>query len=366
MFCDTTIPYLGRIIFKMELHPQFRLNGTAYSNDSLLAAANKWQSAADSEQKELGLFLEAWLTETDTLTIHTSGSTGTPKKMEVSKTAMRASAKRTAAFFELAPGDTALLCLPIQYIAGKMMLVRAMVIGLDLDLISPKTALQLQGKKYDFAALIPLQASASFELLGSLKTILIGGAQIAVALRKALAKKHPHCIETYGMTETLTHVATRPVSDPPVPFVAMPDIGIAVDSDSCLVLTVPYISKIPIGTNDAVELVTERSFHLLGRRDFVINSGGKKIFPEQLEEKLADFLDSPFFFAGVPDAALGERLVLILAGDSKEKQAAMEIATQVLGADKHHVPKEVVRVDAFVHTQTGKLDRIATLKKVLR
>jgi len=348
----------------MELHPQFRLNGTAYSHNSLLAATKQWQNSNDSEQQALGLFLEAWLQDQDTITVHTSGSTGVPKPLEVSKKAMRASAEQTAAFFNLSPGNTALLCLPIQYIAGKMMLVRAMVIGLYLDLIPPKTLLNLQGKTYDFAALIPLQASASFELLGNLKTILIGGAPIPVALRKALAKKHLHCIETYGMTETLTHVATRPVSDPPVPFAAMPNIGIDMDADNCLVLTVPYISKTAIRTNDVVELVSEKSFTLLGRRDFVINSGGKKIFPEQLEEKLAPFLDIPFFLAGIPDEALGEKLILVLAGNTKEKQEALEMATQVLGADKHHVPKEVVYVEAFVHTKSGKLDRIATLKKV--
>ena len=350
----------------MELHPQFRLNGTAYSNNSLLAAAKQWQNSTVSEQKELGFFLEAWLEESTTLTLHTSGSTGAPKPLEVSKTAMRASAKQTAAFFELSPGDTALLCLPLKYIAGKMMLLRAMVIGLDLDLIAPKTTLQLRDKKYDFAAVIPLQASASFKFLGNLKTVLIGGAPIPIRLRKALAKKHPHCIETYGMTETLTHVATRPVTYPAVPFLAMPGIGIAMDSDNCLVLTVPYISKTPISTNDVVKLIAEKSFQLLGRRDFIINSGGKKIFPEQLEEKLASFIDFPFFFVGIPDAALGEKLILVIAGDRKEKQAALKFASQALGADKHHVPKEVVCIDAFVYTQTGKLDRIATLKKVLR
>ena len=349
----------------MELHPQFRLNGTAYSHNSLLAAAKQWQKSTDSEQKELGLFLEAWLQDQDTITVHTSGSTGVPKPLEVSKAAMKASAEQTAAFFNLSPGNTALLCLPIQYIAGKMMLVRAMVIGLDIDLIAPKTQLDLEGKTYDFAALIPLQASATFELLGDIKKILIGGAPIPAALRKSLAKKHPHCIETYGMTETLTHVATRPVSDPPVPFTAMPKIGIDMDADNCLVLTVPYISKTAIRTNDVVELVAERSFRLLGRRDFVINSGGKKIFPEQLEEKLALLLDTPFFFAGIPDATLGEKLILVLAGNTKEKHAALEMATQALGADKHHVPKEVVCVEAFVLTKSGKLDRMATLKKVV-
>ena len=349
----------------MQLHPKFRLNGTAYSHDSLLSVAKKWQNSRNNEQQELGLFLKTWLIDSDTIIVHTSGSTGAPKPLEVSKKAMRASAEQTAAFFNLLPGDTALLCLPIQYIAGKMMLVRAMVIGLDIDLIPPKTLLDLKDKSYDFAALIPLQASASINLLKNLKTILIGGAPIPGALRKALAKKQLHCIETYGMTETLTHVATRPVTYPPVPFLAMPGIEVDVDLDNCLILTVPYISETAICTNDVVELIDEKSFRLLGRRDLVINSGGKKIFPERLEEKLADFLDFPFFFTGIPDATLGEKLVFVIVGDSKEMQNALKIATEVLGTDKHHIPKEVVCIEAFVHTKSGKLDRVATLRKVM-
>lgn len=344
----------------MKLHPQFRLNGKAYSSDSLLAAAKQWQNAADIEQKDLGIFLEDWLSDSETVMVHTSGSTGVPKPLVVSKVAMQTSAKRTADFFELSPGDTALLCLPVRYIAGKMMVVRALVIGLVLDVIPPKTTLQLQGKKYNFAALIPLQAKASFNLLEDLKTVLIGGAPIPVELRKALAKKHPHCVETYGMTETLTHVATRPVRYPAIPFMAMPNVALNVDSDSCLVLTVPYLSETPIITNDVVELVDKRLFQLLGRRDFVINSGGKKIFPEQLEEKLSAVLEIPFFLTGIPDDKLGEQLVLVVESNTKNKMRYLEIATKILSTDKHHVPKAVFCVDAFAYTPSGKLDRAGT------
>lgn len=346
----------------MQFHPKFRLDGKAYSQDSLLVAAKKWQSSGDNEQKQLGMFMEEWLDGNDSLTLHTSGSTGTPKQLLVSKKSMQASAERTAAFFELSPGDTALLCLPTHYIAGKMMLVRALVIGLELDVIPSKSLLDLKGKTYDFAALIPLQVNASFDLLGNLKKILIGGAPIPTELRKALAKKYPHCVETYGMTETLTHVATRFVCYPTVPFRAMPGIKINVDHDSCLQIMAPYISSSPICTNDVVELLDNQSFILIGRRDFVINSGGRKIFPEQLEEKLSVQLRIPFFFTGIPDVELGEKLVLVVEGGIKEKQLGLKTATKLLGADKHLVPKDVLCLDTFVLTRTGKLNRIATLK----
>jgi O-succinylbenzoic acid--CoA ligase len=253
--------------------------------------------------------------------------------------------------------------LPIRYIAGKMMLVRALVLGLHLDIIPPKTKLHIE-KDYTFAALIPLQANASFEVLGRFKTVLIGGAPIPTDLRKRISKKHKHCIETFGMTETLTHVATRVVSDVAIPFKAMPGIGISTDKNDCLVLDVPYVPLSPLVTQDVVRLEGKDSFRLLGRRDWVINSGGMKIFPEALEEVLTPFIKFPFFFTALPDANLGEQLVLLVEAPATEKTAIMAIAQQHLGANKHHIPKQVICMDAFMHTHSGKLDRKATIKRL--
>lgn len=349
----------------MELHPKFRLNGKTYTRKSLLDTAKTWTKDSDAEQNALGTFLVDWLSDSKTMLLQTSGSTGTPKTLEITKAAMRASAECTGAFFKLSPGNTALLCLPVAYIAGKMMVVRALILGLDLAIIAPKTKLDMQGKTYDFAALIPLQAAENLHQLTQIKTVLIGGAPISETLCKKISETHPNCVETYGMTETLTHVATRPVAYPAPPFTAMPDIGISLDSENCLTLNVPYISKKTIQTNDIVEQVDEISFHLLGRRDFVINSGGKKIFPEQLEEKLRPHLNIPFFITGTPDAQLGEKLSLILEGTAKDCAETLEIATTLLGNDKHHVPKAVFCVDAFLYTPSGKLDRSRTKELVI-
>lgn len=348
----------------MELHPKFQLNGKAYTHKSLLDAATTWTKDSDAAQNALGTFLVDWLSDSKTMLLQTSGSTGTPKTLEIPKAAMHASAERTGAFFKLSPGITALLCLPVAYIAGKMMLVRALVLGLDLDIIAPKTKLDLQGKTYDFAALIPMQVAENLHQLTQIKTVLIGGAPIAEALRKKISETHTNCVETYGMTETLTHVATRPVTYPTPPFTAMPDVGISLDSENCLRLNLPYISKKPIQTNDIVEKVDKNSFRLLGRRDFVINSGGKKIFPEQLEEKLRPHLNIPFFITGIPDTQLGEKLILILEGSAKDCIRALKIATTVLGNNKHHVPKSVLHVNSFVFTPSGKLDRKGTKELV--
>lgn len=343
----------------MLVHASFRLNGKAYKRNALDLAAQQWTVSSDEEQQGLGHFLVDWLSDDEHIALHTSGSTGKPKEIQLPKTAMYESAVRTAVFFKLSEGDSALLCLPIRYIAGKMMLVRALVLGLDLDIIPPKTKLHIE-KNYTFASLIPLQANASFDVLGRFKTVLIGGAPIPTDLRKRISKKHKHCIETYGMTETLTHVATRVVHDVVIPFTAMPGIGIATDENDCLVLEVPYVPLSPIVTQDVVRREGDDAFSLLGRRDWVINSGGMKIFPEALEEILTPFIKFPFFFTALPDADLGEKLVLLAEAPTTEKAAIMAIAKQHLGANKHHVPRQVICLDAFVRTHSGKLDRKAT------
>lgn len=347
----------------MRVHPSFRLNGTVYDQNTLLVAAQQWATATDLEQKGLGIFLMDWLGDAEQITLQTSGSTGKPKAIQMPKTALRASAMQTGSFFELSAGDTALLCLPVQYIAGKMMVVRALVLGLALDILPPTTQLTIT-KTYDFAALIPLQVMASFEQLGRLNKVLIGGAPISAELRKSIAQSHVQCTETYGMTETLTHVATRPVTDPMVPFQALPGIGINTDDNDCLVLEVPYVSNAPIVTQDVVRLHGKDSFWLLGRRDWVINSGGKKVFPEQLEERLGAHLNHAFFFTGIADANLGQKLVLVAEAPADKATTILRMAQQHLGADKHHVPKQVICLDAFVLTPSGKLDRQATLKTV--
>lgn len=349
----------------MLVHPSFRLNGKAYERNALDLAAQQWAVSSDKDQQGVGHFLVDWLSDDEHIALHTSGSTGKPKEIKMPKMAMYASAVRTAAFFKLSEGNSALLCLPIRYIAGKMMLVRALVLGMHLDIFPPKTKLSFE-KKYDFAALIPLQANASFDLLGKIKTILIGGAPIPHDLRKRISKSYKHCVETYGMTETLTHVATRTVSDPVLPFRAMPGIGISTDKKGCLIIEVPYVPLSPIRTQDIVKLEDDSAFTLLGRRDWVINSGGKKIFPEQLEEKLSAVLEIPFFFAGIPDRKLGEQLVLVVESNTKNKMHYLEIATKILSTDKHHVPKAVFCVDAFAYTPSGKLDRAGTKAMAIR
>ncbi len=342
-----------------RIHPQFRLNGTAYTAETLLVAAQKWNSDEDRELRELAQFVTDWCSEKTHMSLQTSGSSGQPKTIVLPKTAFEASVLQTGQFFNLSAGDSALLCLPLRYVAGKMMLLRAMVLGLALDRIPPKTVLSFGNKVYDFGALIPLQAQHNLDKLEQIKTLLIGGASISPALRKKLTT-HPNCVETYGMTETLTHIATRPVKLSPVPFQALPQIELETTADRCLVIKAPYITKTPIATHDVVRMHGPNSFALLGRLDWVINSGGLKIFPEQLEEKLAEVLTVPFFFAGLADDTLGEKLALLVEVSQDKKEEINQLVENHFGNEKHHFPKEVICVAAFVYTSSGKLDRKKT------
>jgi O-succinylbenzoic acid--CoA ligase len=285
----------------------------------------------------------------------TSGTTGLPKLVRLEKQAMIQSALATGDFFGLKPGDKALLCLPVQFIAGKMMLVRSLILGLDIDVVSPSTApLVLNRTKYDFVAMVPLQVQNSVEELKNVKKLIIGGAKIDSALEEQLLPLKTEIYETYGMTETITHIAAKRVGEKA--FSILPNVKIDKDDRDCLVIHLASVSKEPIVTNDLVELVNENQFVFLGRIDNVVNSGGVKLIPEQIESKLIGKINSRFFVTGVPDTTLGEKLILVIEG---EKQEFASDFFDVLG--KYEKPKEIVFVPKFKENENGKLLRKPSL-----
>jgi O-succinylbenzoic acid--CoA ligase len=265
------------------------------------------------------------------------------------------SALATGDFFELAPRDKALLCLPVKFIAGKMMLVRSFILGLDLDIVEPSTQpLVFNTTKYDFVAMVPLQVQNSIEALENVKKLIVGGAKMDSALEEKVLPLKTEVYETYGMTETITHIAARKVGEKV--FTVLPNVKIALDDRGCLVITVPSISEEPIVTNDLVDLIRENQFIFLGRIDNVINSGGVKLIPEQIEAKLIDKINTRFFVTGIPDAVLGEKLILVIEG---EKQDFAADFFDVL--DKYEKPKEIVFVPKFKENENGKLLRKPSL-----
>ena len=339
-----------------NVHNYFKLNGYHLNGKDLCRVGYSFIKEGDVYERAIGEFFLDWFDDKDYIEMTTSGTTGLPKLVRLEKQAMIQSALATGDFFGLEPGDRALLCLPTQFIAGKMMLVRSLILGLDIDVVSPSTEPLLYNKKqYDFVAMVPLQVQNSIEKLVNIKKLIIGGAKIDSALEEKLLPLKTEIYETYGMTETITHIAAKRIGEKV--FSILPNVKIATDDRGCLVIHVSSISDEPIVTNDLVELINDNQFVFLGRIDNVINSGGVKLIPEQIEAKLIGKITNRFFVTGVPDSALGEKLILVIEG---EKQEFAPDFFDVLG--KFEKPKEIVFVPKFKENENGKLLRKPSLQ----
>ncbi|SEA40760.1 O-succinylbenzoic acid--CoA ligase [Flavobacterium gillisiae] len=341
-----------------NVHSDFKLNGFSLNKKDLCRVSYCLIKEGDEFEKSIGDFLLDWFDEKPYIDLQTSGTTGIPKMIRTNKQMMVNSALATGDFFKLSPGDKALYCLPTKYIAGKMMLVRSFILGLDVDFVAPSShPLTKNETKYDFVAMVPLQAENSLAGLKDVKKMIVGGAKMSKSLEKRLLKGKTEVYETYGMTETVTHIAAKKIGEKA--FSILPNIQISQNDKNCLVIDAPKISDEIIVTNDLVELINDHQFILLGRIDNVVNSGGIKLIPEQIEEKLSHGIHSRFFVGGVADAVLGEKLVLIIEG---EKLLLDEDIYSSL--DKYEKPKEVFYIDKFFETESGKIKRQEMLESI--
>jgi O-succinylbenzoic acid--CoA ligase len=249
-----------------------------------------------------------------------------------------------------------------------MMVVRAMQHGLDLLTVKPTmNPLERFDRSIDFAAMTPQQVYTSLiqgQNLNCIKKLIIGGGEVTQALKDLLQPLNVECFATYGMTETLTHIALQRLNgcDAQSAYECLPDVEVWTDDRSCLVIKTPYLTE-TIVTNDIVEIIGKNRFRWVGRSDNVINSGGIKIFPEQVEKMIQPLVKGSFFLASRPDVSLGERLILILEGeepDSENKRMMMDGMKSNLAP--YHCPKEIVFLPKFVYTETGKINRRKTLE----
>jgi len=347
------------------VHNKFKLNNYHYTHDTLKEVAYSFVKEGDVYEKQLGDFLLDWLDSNDTIKVKTSGSTGRPKRIKLSKQAMVDSALATGDYFKLKPGDSSLLCLPTNYIAGKMMVVRAIILGLSLDLVSPSSnPLEFVNRKYHFAAMVPMQLRNSLSKLSIIKTLIVGGAKVSDDLVKEIQTSTSSIYETYGMTETVTHIAVKKLNNlktnsSKLAFEVLLNVDISQDDRNCLVINAPYLNNSPIITNDVVKLYSKTSFELLGRFDNVINSGGIKIHPEQVEGHLSSFFDVDFFIASRENEALGEELILVIEG---KEQALPKGIFKTL--QKHEIPKSLLFIKTFKRTSSGKINRVQTLESL--
>ena len=316
---------------------------------------------------DLQEFLAEWHSDSPTVEVHTSGSTGMPKPLQVEKFRMEASARITCSFLSLKPGDTALLCLPLDYIAGKMMVVRALTCGLQLVSVKPAGLPQWEGP-VSFAAMVPLQVwnllhdVAGKDRLRQVRHLIIGGGAIDESLAALLADFPNYIWSTYGMTETLSHIALRRLNGPERSdwYTPFEGVQLALNAEHCLVIDAPAVHDGPLVTNDIAEL-NEKGFRILGRKDNVICSGGIKIQIEEVERMLRPHLQQPFMISRAPDERLGQQVVMLLEqGDMVEAEA---ICRQVL--PPYWRPRRIFSIAQLPMTSTGKPARAEAEKTIV-
>lgn len=353
-------------------YPGIRINGDLYPAGSLVR--HSMDGAHPPHLREVFAFSAKVFNRTESLTVATSGSTGTPKKMTFPKTAFETSAKATNAFFGLGESAQALLALPMRYIAGKMMVVRAIAGGYNLDVVVPTAAPSLRpsgpqagARPYDFVPLTPHQAgevlSQNAAALRSVGAVLIGGGPVSNQLQAELSRAGVRAFASFGMTETLSHFAIAGLGEAgsEVEYALLPGAEVKVKKNGLLRVKWPGITEGWLDTNDLVSR-TPQGFQWMGRHDHLINSGGVKVVPELVEKRIAHLIDAPFFVAGIPHPKLGEEVALIVEAEGKVEHTLLSEVQHALTDTPFWQPRKMLTVPAFAYTESGKVKRRETLK----
>lgn len=346
-----------------SIYKYIALNGKKYRIDEY----ESWCYAlsSDEENEKLRQFFKDWADERDFILGKTSGSTGDPKTIKLSKRAMLASAELTNSFFNLKAGDSILLCLSVNYIAGKMMLVRAIAGGLNVVVAKPSSEPDWKGS-VALAAMVPMQvqqllsSAKGRNALSMVENLIVGGSPLSRDCAEKLSDLPVNAYMTYGMTETVSHVAlskigreTRPV------YTAMRGVRFSLDNRGCLVISAPHLSEENVVTNDVAELISDMSFVWKGRFDNVINTGGVKVHPEVVEDSLRGMIDRRFYVMAEPDVKFGEIVVLKIEGtplsDDLLRKLQSDMARRL---SKFERPKKILFLAKFRETDSGKVIRI--------
>jgi len=346
-----------------------KLNFSQLSKNKLIALCQD-ETKTSSEQWQLDIytFILEWFDENKQMEAKTSGSTGTPKHILLEKAKMIESAKMTGEFFKFKKENKVLLCLSPQFIAGKMMLVRAIVWQMNLICVKPDGhPLDTLDSEIDFAAMIPLQVSNSIHnktQIEKVKTILIGGGVIDKNLENKLDQIKTKFFSSFGMTETLSHIAIRTLNGPNKSntYKALNEVTLTIDDRNCLKIKAHKLLNKEITTNDIVKLISSSEFEWLGRHDHVINSAGIKLFPEKIEEKLSSLINEPFFLIGITDEHLGEKMILLIESNNNTEEQKKKILTKIKPyLENFQLPREIIILPEFNRTLTGKIQRKSTL-----
>lgn len=324
-----------------------------------------WRDAPEQEaaecRAELADFLQEWWNDSADMLLHSSGSTGEPKAFYAKKQHMRASALRSCQYLQLQVGQSVLLRLPLPYIAAKIMLVRCLVGGLVLCLRQASSHIW-EGldptMQVDFAPLVSIQVAQGTEAeLARIGTILLGGGMVPEAVEQKLAHHRGRVYASYGMTETLSHIALRRMngSQASCAYTPLPDVSLAQDEWGCLVISAPYLGIESMATNDLVNIEPSGSFRVIGRRDNIINSGGIKLQAEKIEEKLHRATGLHVVALAAPHPQLGQCVALLWEGEQELEPELKEAIKSELST--YQRPKFIQHVASIPRTSSGKVAR---------
>ena len=316
-------------------------------------------------------FLKEWYNNSPVIMQYTSGSTGAAKNISLSKQSMLNSARKTLDFFQLQPQNSALLSLSADYIAGKMMIVRAIEGHLNLLLTPPSGTPEIPDQKINFAAMVPLQVKHLLQGKDPFKNIdilIIGGAGVDDELQAGIEPLSTKVYATYGMTETCSHIAIKALNgyNRDDAFSVMNGVEITLNNNNCIVIHAPHISDKPFITNDIAKITAKDKFQWLGRADFVINSGGIKINPEMLEKKIHQIISIEGYIIPIPDSVLGQKIVFVVEGKITPVLAEEIRSLLSKNLDNHLEPKAVFSIDNFPRTKNRKIDRKRLISEILK
>lgn len=351
---------------KEEKNAPIILDGISYSPEEISKLVPGETAIPAGEMQHLQQFLREWYDASPFLTVQTSGSTGIPKKITVRKEQMIQSALQTCKALHLQPGDKALLCMPLQYIAGKMMVVRALVGGLDLIVRTPSGHPMAEvDMPLRFAAMIPLQVYNTLQVpeekarLSQTDILIIGGGSVDTSLEAEISRLPVAVYSTYGMTETLSHIALRRLNGPEASLYYTPfsSVSLSLSPDNTLVIDAPLICDQRLVTNDVARINPDGSFVILGRKDNIINSGGIKVQAETVEEALRPLLSTDYVITSVPHPKFGEAIVLLLVPAPEAGINTASLVNETL--PKYQRPKYILETTAIPRTGSGKTDRAA-------
>jgi o-succinylbenzoate---CoA ligase len=353
---------------KPILPDTLQLNGKVYSKQDIAGVSQASIASSSRLIREVMLFLESWFDESDMVALKTSGSTGVPKIIYAEKQKLVNSARITIEYFNLNKHDQLLLCLSPAFIAGKMMIVRAMLSGANLVTTDVEAnPLALLNQPIDFAAMVPLQLAAalkeSFNKFDLLKQLIIGGGSLPAEIEEEVQKISTACWHTYGMTETFSHIALRRLngSDRNEYFSPLKGVSVSADERDCLVIVAPQLSAEPIVTNDIVQF-NGGQFKVLGRYDEVIVSAGYKIHPDIVEGKLGKLISQRYFVGSARHAGAGQQVVIFVEGSLTLSELYKLWNNIENTLDSHEIPRRIIACKHFIMLQSGKIDKMNTIK----